>query len=253
MTRVASLNLCTDSMLFELIDPARIVSVTALSRDPDLSYFHREAAEVAVNHGNVEEILALAPELVVTGANTTPFAQRLLQRLGVPVINFEHADSFGDYRRNLLRLAAHVDARARAEALLGALQTVLDAPSPRPPRRALVYQPNGYTPGTATLMHDILRHAGMRDVAAELGLAAGGIVSLESLLLAAPDMVVFSTRHATRPSLAEAQLNHPALQRWFAAPGTVAAPRRTSIAENLWTCAGAFTAQAVTSLRRAGS
>ncbi len=78
-TRVASLNLCTDSLLFELVDDARIVSVTSLSRDPNQSPFAARAARLAVNHGAVEEVLAAAPDLVLTDQGAAAYARRVAE------------------------------------------------------------------------------------------------------------------------------------------------------------------------------
>ena len=247
-TRIASLNLCTDSLLFELLDDTRIVSVTALSRDANLSHFHARAASRPINHGAVEEIVALAPDLVVTGDNTNALATHLLSRLGIKILSFASANRLADYRLNLRRLAHELNENARAEQLLAQLDTALGAP-PQPLLRTLVYQPNGYTPGTDSLMHEILGQAGLRSVAADLGFEYGGYVSLEGLLLTTPDMIVFSERQAQRPSLAETQLDQPALRKLFArqSPPT----RRTAVPENLWTCAGAFNRQAIIMLREA--
>lgn len=246
--RIASLNLCTDSLLFELLDDQRIVSVTALSRDANLSYFHERAATLAVNHGAVEEIVALAPDLVVTGDNSNALAVHLLTQLGIRVMSFSSANRLQDYRLNLRRLAHELSVELRAESLIAQLDSALTTP-PVPSLRALVYQPNGYTPGTGTLMDELLAYAGLHNLAVDLGLDLGGYLSLETLLLSQPEMIVFSARQARRPSLAEAQLDQPALRKVFArqSPPT----RRAMVPENLWTCAGAFNREAIALLREA--
>ena len=247
--RIASLNLCTDSLLFELLDDRRIASVTALSRDANLSYFHARAAHLSVNHGAVEEILALSPELVVTSDNTTALANHLLTRLGIAVLSLPAANRVADYRANLRRLAAVLGVQTRAEQLLAQLDSAMGAPSPQPRLRTVVYQPNGYTPGPDSLMHEMLEHAGLGNLASELGLPKGGYLSLEALLLSNPALIVFSARQATRPSLAETQLDQPALRHLFSRRASPT--RRVAIAENLWTCAGSFNHEAITQLREA--
>jgi iron complex transport system substrate-binding protein len=132
--------------------------------------------------------------------------------------------------------------------LLSELDQAL-SPPPQPSLSTLVYQPNGYTPGTASLMHEILAYAGLRNLAADFGFDYGAYLSLESLLLSKPAMIVFSERQAQRPSLAETQLDQPALRKLFArqSPPT----RRATVPENLWTCAGAFNREAIALLRAA--
>ena len=246
--RIASLNLCTDSLLFELLDDTRIVSVTALSRDANLSYFHARAAHLTINHGAVEEIVALAPDLVVTSDNTTALATHLLTRLGITVLSLPSANHLTDYRANLRRLAQVLEVEARATQVLTQLDGTLSA-APQSRLRTLVYQPNGFTPGPHSLMDEMLDHAGLNNLAAELGLGNGGYLSLESLLLSKPEMIVFSARQTARPSLAETQLDQPALRHLFARHG--APTRRAAVPENLWTCAGAFNREAIALLREA--
>lgn len=244
--RIASLNLCTDSMLFELADDARIASVTALARDPNVSYFHARAASLHVNHGAVEEILATAPDLVISDRNLTPLTANLLGRLGVPLLEFDHANDFDTYAANLTRLAAAIGSTSRAASILATMAPMLAQTQrnalPHDGPRAIIYQPNGYIPGTATLMHDILERAGLHDIAADLGLAHGGFVALERLLASDPAVLVFSARQSTAPSLGEQLLLHPALQR--AERRLVAA----QIDERLWTCAGQFSLAAIREL-----
>ena len=247
--RIASLNLCTDSLLFELLDDARIVSVTALSRDANLSYFHTRAATLAVNHGAVEEIVALSPDLVVTSDNTSALATHLLARMGIPVLSLPATNRLADYRINLRRLAQVLGVAPRAEHLLTQLNDALRGAPPQPRLRTLVYQPNGFTPGSDSLMHEMLDYAGLDNLATDIGLTHGGYLSLESLLLSTPAMIVFSARQTARPSLAEMQLDQPALRHLFARR---AAPvRRAVVPENRWACAGVFNRDAVTALRAA--
>jgi hypothetical protein len=100
-------------------------------------------------------------------------------------------------------------------------------------------------------MDEVLRYAGYENLAARRYPGAGGYLPLELVLTAAPDVIVFSRREARAPAMAEVQLEHPALRRLLSGgqPGT---PRRAAVAENLWTCAGAYSAAAVRALR-AGS
>lgn len=250
-SRIVSMNLCTDSMLFELVSTDRIVSVTYLLRDPNLSYFHAQAAELNTNRGHVEEIITLAPDLVVTDSTTLPFARRLLEKLGVRVTTFEHANTVVDYRANLRRLAEAVGATARADMLIKQSKSERARRSDSRPIRALLYQPNGFTPGTATLMSDIMVRAGYANVAGELAIDFGGFIALEPVLTLAPEAVIFSARATAQPSLAEAQLTHPALRRFMFGAPAAERPIHVAVPENLWTCAGSFNQQAIELLRSA--
>ena len=245
---VASLNLCTDSLLFELLPDARIASVTRLSRDPNLSPFHARAARLMVNRGDIEEVVAAAPDLVVTSGMLGVLAGRLLARLDIPVLSLPHANEFTTYRANLRELAARLGRKDVAEAHLAQLTRSLAAAAARaarrPRRSAVLYQPNGYTPGRDSLMQVIMDSAGLDSIAHEHGDANGDFMDLERLLVLDPQVLVFSTRDTRRPSLAERQLEHPALRAWRAK----ATGRSRQVPEAWWTCAGAYNARAIDAL-----
>jgi iron complex transport system substrate-binding protein len=63
--------------------------------------------------------------------------------------------------------------------------------------------------------------AGVRNVAAEQGLDRWGSLSMETLLRTSPDLIVLTGYRTTQPSLANAALEHPALQRVSATRKTV--------------------------------
>lgn len=245
--RVASMNLCTDSMLFELARPEQIVSVTALSRDPDVSYFADRSREVHVNRGLAEEIIVLRPDLILTGVHTANGANNLLQRLGFKVLAFDPALDLETFRASFRRLAAALGANAKAERLLATMERRLErsrqrAPTPRP--TAIIYRPNGFSPGFHSLANDMLIAAGFRNLARDLDIEYGGFVALEKLVIAAPNFVLLDANPTHSPALADAILIHPALLKQRSREHL----RRIEIAEKYWTCGGTFIAEAVEQL-----
>jgi iron complex transport system substrate-binding protein len=245
--RIASLNLCTDSMLFELAEPAQIVSVTALSRDEGISYFAGVARDVRVNHGLAEEIVPLEPDLILAARHVASGTNALLSRLGYRVMTFEPTMSIADFRSSFLRLADAIGAQEKASRLLADMDRALrraapDSRSARP--RAIIYQPNGFSPGSRSLANDMLMAAGMANLADEFGIEYGGFVPLEKLVMSAPDLLLLGGRAARFPALAELILRHPALAEHGGGPRSL----RVDIAEKYWTCGGTYIAEAVARL-----
>ena len=245
--RVASMNLCTDSMLFELARPEQIVSVTTLSRDPDVSYFAARSRNVHVNRGLAEEVIVLRPDLILTGVHTANGANDLLRRLGFNVLAFEPALDLETFRVSFRRLATALGANAKAERLLATMEQQLErnrrrAPSPRP--TAIIYRPNGFSPGFRSLANDMLVAAGFRNLAQDLDIEYGGFVALEKLVVAAPNFVLLDANPRRSPALADAILIHPALLK----QRNPERLRRIEIAEKYWTCGGTFIAEAVEQL-----
>ena len=210
--RVVSMNLCTDQLALMLAAPGQLVSVSSLAQDPMVSSMAAEAAGLPANHGLAEEIFLMKPDLVLAGTFTRPQTVDLLRRLGVRVELFAPETSLADIRANILAMGAALGREPQAEALArqfeADLAAVTEAVDRRP--RAALYYANGYTTGEQSLAGDILTAAGFRNIAAELGLPAGGVLALERLILAQPEAIISGRRYPGR-SRSEEILDHPAL------------------------------------------
>jgi iron complex transport system substrate-binding protein len=231
--RVVSLNLCTDQMLV-LLAPRKILALSPLARDPALSFVAQEAAHLPIVRASAEAVLALHPNLVLAatfGAQTT---LALLEQEGTPVLRVDLPKDFDGIRKQTRLLATVLGAQALGEALLAAMDASLDD-LPRPSRRirALVWEPRGFTAGPGSLMDAVLRSAGL------INASDGRRVGLEALLREPPDLLVVPAA-PDFPSLASAQLDHPAL----------AGVHRRAIPPALTLCAGPFTAEAAVLLAR---
>src|SRR5204863_9658742 len=59
-----------------------------------------------------------------------------------------------------------------------------------PPLRVLYYDPPGYTMGARTLVDEMIRRAGGRNAAAEIGVVGPGQIGVEMVLALQPDAIV---------------------------------------------------------------
>jgi iron complex transport system substrate-binding protein len=213
--RIVSLNLCTDQLLLQLVEPIRIASVTDLAADPELSVQAARARGVPAGRATAEEVILLRPDLAMAGEYGAREAVEVVRRWGIPVLQFAPAESWDAIREQLRRAAAAVDEVDRAEALLERMDAslaVLEARKPTSVLRAIVLQHDGATFGTGTLADAVLRSAGFRNLAAELGIVGYGSIGLERLLASHPDLVVVLDYHADVPTLGRIYLRHPALR-----------------------------------------
>ncbi|MRH78148.1 ABC transporter substrate-binding protein [Spiribacter sp. C176] len=216
--RVVSMNLCTDQLAMLIADEDQLVSVSALAKDPLNSSMADQAAGYAINHGRAEEIHLLNPDLVITGRFNAGPTVEMLRRLGISVVVFDPANSLHDIRDNLIKMGDVLGQPERAQTLVKEFDqrlAMLSQPALNPPRAAL-YFPNGYTRGDNTLLGDIVRTAGFANIAMEAGVQAGAHMSLEKLVMAAPDIIITGSRHDGK-SRSENILQHPALDtaaRW---------------------------------------
>ena len=230
---VASINVCADQHVLALADPQQILTVSWLAADPEESLFAREAAQHVLNYGTAEELLKLGPDVVLAGAYTSPFTRAMLRRLGYRVVELMPEASVADIERNVRLVADVVGHSERGERLVAKLRVdvhALEQNRPAVKLTAVIVRPGGFTVGADSLANELLALAGLRNVAAEQGLDRWGSLSMEALLVSAPELIVLTGYRSDQPSLANAVLEHPALARLGAKRRTVTVPSA------LWSC-----------------
>ncbi|AGT11463.1 ABC transporter substrate-binding protein [Paracoccus aminophilus] len=244
--RVVSMNLCTDQLAMMLAAPGQLISVSYLARDARSSAMADEAALYPVNHGLAEEIAALRPDLVLAGSYTTPATVAMLRRLQIPVEQFAPEDDFEAIRANIRKMGAALGRAPEAEAMIAVfdrdLAALQDSAPTRP--RAALYGANGYTSGDQSLAGQIIAAAGLDNIATEAGLSQGGILSLEQLVRANPDLLIRGQGFGGG-SRAEDILDHPAVQDLAARAGV------TAMADPDWVCGTPHVLAAIAKLRAA--
>lgn len=211
--RVVSTFLCTDEYVFRLLPRHDIAALSfeAADRHPVVSTIANDVGDIPLVHNSAEEVLARNPDLVVMYAGTQERLHAQLHDAGKRVIDVPWANSLADIRAITLNLGREIGAEDRARALVEKMDRALDrAKSPGPPVRTLLYQANGYT-ASDPVTNEILRDAGLLDVAHEMGVTRSGTIPLELLVESPPDLLLLSSSDSSRPSLASFTLAHPAL------------------------------------------
>ena len=211
---VLSLNLCTDQYLL-MLAPERAAAVSFLARDAALSTVAGVAPQVPAISADSELVLALKPDLVLAGDYGAGPALRLLAARGIRIERFGQAEDWASIDTQISAIAAVLGVPDRGAAARATLTRRLAALPPPPAQRPLAvsWGPGGFVAGRGTLTDTILTTAGYRNLAAESGIVGYGTLPLETLVAAAPDLLLITPGPADRPSLAEALLTHPAVSR----------------------------------------
>lgn len=247
--RIVSLNLCADELVLRLAAPGTVKSVTWLARDPALSNVSALAQDVPVNRGLAEDVVPLAPDLVIAGAYTTRTAVALLKRLGIQVLELPVPTSIDEALAQIETVAAALVAPAKGAQLIADIRSglsdlrVASIGSSQP--IAAVYQPNGFTIGKGSLVNDLLSRAGLRNLAVERRIDNYGELPLELLLSAQPDLLIMNTADDRGPAMAYEVLRHPALVRRYQGA------RMVSVPSAWWSCPGPRLVDAVQRLQHA--
>ena len=145
--RIVSLNVCTDQLVLLLAERERIASLSYLAVDPATSALSDRAQGLPLNHGLVEEVAPLAPDLVLASVYTLWASVRLLRRLGYRVIALPTATDFDGIRANVRAVAEAIGERDRGAALIAEFDRRLAA-ARAPPQAAkplvALYWARGY-------------------------------------------------------------------------------------------------------------
>ncbi len=215
LPRVASINLCTDQLLLRVADPDQIESLSWLASDPADSMLADEARAYPQNFGSAEEVLALRPDVVLGGQFTSAFTKTMLEDLGFRVVTVAPANSVAEIGRNLRVVGEAIGREDRAEALIVAMRArVARIERERGTRHVpgIVVRPGGFTVGSGTLADDLMRLAGVDNIAARRGLDIWGSLSVESLLTSRPRLLIVSGYRRDQPSLANGVFAHPVVR-----------------------------------------
>jgi iron complex transport system substrate-binding protein len=242
---VMSLSMCTDDLLLELLPPQRIASVTYYSRDPSNSYQWPQAANVRINSGTIEEVLAEKPDLVLAGTYTTPAARSLLKKLHLPLLEVAPAVNFDEIRAVTRQVAQALQRDAVGEVLIAKMDATLqELAASKPPHniRVAAWGEGGSIPGKGTMFDSILRAAGGINIAASVDSAAYTSFDIEQLLMARPDILAYASNSIDTPGLNTDLAQHPLLLKLYSR-------RRVTYPSALYSCGVVESADAAMLLR----
>ncbi len=246
--RIVSMNLCTDQLLLMLAPPERIVSISALSLDPNSSFMADAAERHQTNHGKSEEILPLKPDLVLASGYAARPAVELLRKLGHRVEVLPMANDIAGIRSNITTLASLLGEEEKGRRLIEQMDKRIarvQTQIAEPRNKAIFYQPRGYTGGRHTLQDEALRLAGWNNAAADNGIEGYSHIGLEELLMARPVQIFTSSYAPGTSSMAQRQLQHPVIKRLTSSRHMI------EIDYRYWICDGPMIAYAIEALAAA--
>ncbi len=203
---IVSLNPCSDAILAEVADPGQLLAISHFSHMPGASSMPMaEAHRFRSTGGTVEEVLALAPDLVVGDPYMAPATRAAFDRLGLRVETLGIPATPAESEAQVRRLAALAGHPARGAALVRKIEHAL-ARTRRPGAvPALLWQEGGLVGGENSLAAVMLDRAGFSSHAAAKGLGQGAYLPLEEVLADPPRVVLVAG--------AERMLRHPVLQK----------------------------------------
>lgn len=208
--RIASINPCIDAVLWQVAAPSRIAAISAYSQDPRATSVPLAWADrFPATSGTAEELVALRPDVVLSGAGTHPATAGALRRLGIRLVEYPVPETIAQSEAQVRDIARIAGDPTRGERLVAAIDAATRlVPGARVP--ALIWREGGLVLGTGTLADALLTRAGFRNKSAGYGLAKWGMLPLE-YLIAQPPRVLLSSAAATPGG--DRVATHPAIRR----------------------------------------
>ena len=242
--RIVSLNLCADQFLLALADRGQIKALGRFAHDPEMSAAADAARGLPVSRGSAEDVLALRPDLVVAGPMWTADLRSLLKSRGIPLIELPPAETYGEILRQVRLVANAVGHPARGEALIASMNAGMAAIPADAGRGATAayYQRRGFLTGTGTLVDELLRRVGLRNLAMRLHKPSLARIGLEDMARARPDWLIVETSTDRPEDEGTQMLHHPLLadiprlklpQAWTVCGGPAYVDAARSLAEQL--------------------
>ena len=209
--RIVSLNTCADQYVLALADPAQIAALSPYGHDPELSAAIGKARAFRTLRRPAEEVLTLRPDLLVgfpAGDSVVGAPPGQWRTLGLA-----SADSYPMILAQIRQVAAAVGHPERGEALIARMNRDLSAlPRPRRGGVAAYYQRRGYMTGTGTLVDDLMKRAGLVNLAGKLGKPALSQLSLEEMIAARPNWLIVESGSEKVVDQGTEMLHHPILR-----------------------------------------
>ncbi len=146
---------------------------------------------------NIEKIISLKPDLVVTGSwKSSPAAQRI-NRAGIKVLEIPDADSITAIYSSIKTIGAAVDRKKQAAQLISSIRAKIAAASSTVkgkarPRVYIEVDLPHWTVGKGTFINDVLKTAGGDNIFADLKEPYAKI-SWESVVERNPDIIISLT------------------------------------------------------------
>ncbi len=243
--RVVSINSCTDGLLLDLGDRSQITALSHYSREEENLVFFERAKPFPVTRESAEEIVGLRPDLVLASRHNALATREALRKLNIRIETFGVPASVEESRKQVIKAADALGRPERGDALVKRIDAAFAAAAPRPGTRrpaALVFQSNGFTAGTDTLVGELLARTGFENAAGRYGLKRWGNLRLEQLLADPPDLLISGQRMDGAPVWADRIGKHPALR------SIAGRMRRDIVPEGLLFCGGAVFIPAVARL-----
>jgi len=221
--RIVSCTVASDEILLQLLnkpeEKKHILAVSTLADDLHFSSIHEEARSIPHRVGaNIEQVLALKPDLVIAATYNQPEFVSALRKLKIKVHVMEGFESIKDLKRHVTDLGMLTGSEKEAQSLLDTMdkRIVEFKKNNKVKEKILLILSDRTLLGKNTLLDDIFSLVGYKNLAKEMGVVGWQKISEEKLLQISPDWILTSAEEKERKEVVFTLSQSPALKKMIA-------------------------------------
>ena len=196
--RILALSVGHNEIIVDILgDTERFAGIGTYSDDPEYSNVAERVQHLTAIPAEAEAVVAAAPDLVILSKFTPASLETALRELEIPVYRSALNNSADGNITNILLLGyvlgAENEAAQLAQAVITRLSNVTSnlPDTPYPTAIALTnYGSSIWTAGTGSTEGGIIENAGAENAAAVAEIESNQIISLESIIAMAPEIIV---------------------------------------------------------------
>ena len=200
LDKIVSLDLCSDWMLVKFAEKSQVLALSSFVRHYPVDWI---GEDWPIHDGQLESILALQPNLVITGEFNAILLRERLKALGIKVEILILPRSLSDIEKYEKQFFNAV----------GLAESLVSKPLPEvvvheKSKKLLLLGANGIGTGKNTLEDDVLSYAGWENYLSDSGYVN---LDLEALVVNPPDAILWSAPNSE--AMANKFAEHPAIKK----------------------------------------
>lgn len=243
--RVVSLDYCADQFVLKLLPRSRILAVSP-DAEKHFSYMRDSATGIRQVRPLAEDVLVLGPDLVVRSYGGGPNAEKFFKHAGISVLQIPYSSDIESIATTVQFLADSLNVPEKgAEIVAQMKRRIAKIKISSEEQSGLYMTPTGATSGPNTLIHEMLRAAGLENFEHQPGWRS---IPLERLAYEQPDVVAAAFFDDDRiDSSRWSPMRHPVAEEQMR-------DQPTTMLQGAWTsCGGWYLLDAVEALAATAS
>lgn len=204
--KIISLTLASDEVLLDLTDSKRILGVTYLAKDKNLSNVAEKAKQIKnVFHANLEQVISQKPDLVIIANYISQDFITQINESGINTLTLHDVSSINDIKKNIELIGKEVCEDEKASNLVKEMEQKVEKHKNNINQKPTVLYlfPSGFTAGDQTTVGEMIEITGGINLGKKAGLKGNKRISTEYIVENDPDIIIVNSHNINEPKFIE--------------------------------------------------